>query len=220
MFTINGVPVVQRNIELMRDQMGIREIIIITGHLGSVIEDYFGDGSGWGVQFYYIRNPDLDLGLAWSIFLSREIVDDYFCVILGDEYYQGSNHHQLAAEDYERKLAICAVKKEALPAAIKENYSVRIASDGSICQLTEKPGTPENDLLGCGTFVLSPTIFSFLEKAYQGRGSYVDFISLLNTLCQQGYPIDPFWLEGCYVNINDRNGLDRATLHDASCSIS
>ena len=208
----------QRNIELMRDQMGIREIIIITGHLGSVIEDYFGDGSRWGVEFYFIRNPDLDLGLAWSILLSREFVDDYFCVILGDEYYQGSNHQQLAAGDYRQKLAICAVKKEAVPAAIKENYSVRIASNGAISQLIEKPVTPENDLLGCGTFILSPTLFSFLEKAYQGKDSSVDFISLLNTLCQQGYPLDPFWLEGYYVNINDRNGLDLATLHDASCN--
>ena len=219
MFQINGIPLLQRNIEIMRDQMGIHEIVIITGHLGHVIEEYFDDGSNWGVQLYFVRNRNLDRGMAWSVLLSSRFVDDYFCVILGDEYYQGSNHRQLATADYRRKLAICAVQKEALPAAIKENYSVRIAGNGTICRLTEKPVTPGDDFLGCGTFILSPAVYSFLEKAYKEKDSYVDFVSLLNTLCQQGYPLAPFWLEGHYVNINDRNGLDLAALQNASGSI-
>ncbi|MCF8056681.1 MAG: nucleotidyltransferase family protein [Desulfocapsa sp.] len=217
MFTIHGIPLLQRNIELMRDQMGICEIVIITGYLGSVIEEYFGNGSRWGMQFHFIKNMNLDLGLAWSVFLSREWVDNYFCVILGDEYYQGSNHQQLATVDYRQKLATCAVKKGAQPAVIKENYSVQLSGSGAIYRLVEKPVHPGNDLLGCGTFVLSPAIFSFLEEAYRGKESSVDFISLLDILCQQGHPLEPFWLEGLYVNINDRNGLDRAALLDASC---
>lgn len=218
MFLINGVPLLQRNIELMRDQMGIRDIVIITGHLGFMIEDYFGNGSRWGVQLRFIRNTELELGLSWSIFLSRELVDDYFCVILGDEYYQGSNHRLLKGIDYHQGLATCAVKKGESHAAIKENYGVRVDEEGNITSLTEKPVTPENNLLGCGTFILSPTIFPHLESACLKTGGGGDFISLLNGLCEQGYRLKPFWLEGGYVNINDRKALEQAALLDASGS--
>jgi NDP-sugar pyrophosphorylase family protein len=214
LFEINGIPVLQRNIEIMRDQMGIREIVIVTGHLGFMIEDYLRDGSRWGVQLYFVRNRHIDRGLAWSIFLGRKFVDDYFCVILGDECYLGSNHHQLVSVAYQRALATCGVKKESTSVLIKENYGVTIGRDGSICRLIEKPVTPENNLLGCGTFVLSPAIFPLLEKAYEQKEYSTDFISLLNTFCQQGHTLMPFWLEGSYVNINDQNGILLATLQD------
>ena len=215
LFAINGTPLLQRNVELMRDQMGIRNIVIITGHLGSLIEEYCGDGSKWGVQLQFVRNQNLERGLAWSIYLSRECVDDYFCVILADECYFGSNHHQLTTGNYRQAVATCAVKKKIRPVRIQENYGVRIDDKGAISRLMEKPAKPENDLLGCGTFVLSAAIFPLLEEVYGQIGCRIDFISFLNTLCEEGYPIVPFWLEGGYVNVNDQNGLQRAALQDA-----
>ncbi len=214
LFEINGSPLLQRNIELMRDQVGIRNIVIVTGHLGSLIEEYFGDGSNWGVQLHFIRNQNLERGLAWSIYLSRERVEDYFCVILADECYFGSNHHQLTTGNYRQAVATCAVKRKIRPVKIQENYGVRVDDNGAISRLIEKPVRPENDLLGCGTFMLSPSIFPLLEEVYTADGYHVEFISFLNTLCKKGHPLLPFWLEGGYVNVNDRNGLQRAALQN------
>ena len=45
MIQIEGKPVLEHELENLRDQ-GFRDIIITVSHLGSVITDYFGDGSG------------------------------------------------------------------------------------------------------------------------------------------------------------------------------
>lgn len=45
MVKIDGIPVLEREIECLRSQ-GFDDIIITVSHLGNVIMDYFGDGSG------------------------------------------------------------------------------------------------------------------------------------------------------------------------------
>lgn len=213
---INGTTLLERNIELMRDQLGINEIIIIAGYLGSMVEDYIQERSWGGVNLRLVRNHNIERGMAWSIYLSRGFVDDYFCVLLADECYLGSNHYQLGSVDYRRSLVTCALKRDETADKIRENYSVRLDERGLIRHLVEKPEMPENDLLGCGTFVLSPAIFPLLEKAFVQSGSRVDFISFLDTLCRRGYRLQPFWLEGGYVNVNDAAGIKRAALLDVS----
>lgn len=45
MINIEGVPVLEREIECFKEQ-GFDDIIITVSHLGNIIMDYFGDGSG------------------------------------------------------------------------------------------------------------------------------------------------------------------------------
>src|SRR5437867_13046117 len=63
MLEVDGVPLVRRNVELLRDQLGIDDIRIVFGHRGEVIRDYLGDGAGLGVRLRYLPNPRLDLEL-------------------------------------------------------------------------------------------------------------------------------------------------------------
>ena len=45
MIKIEGIPVLERGIDCFRDQ-GFDDIILTVSHLGHIIMDYFGDGSG------------------------------------------------------------------------------------------------------------------------------------------------------------------------------
>ena len=45
MIKIEGKPVLEHEIECLRDQ-GFKDIILTVSHLGNIIMDYFGDGSG------------------------------------------------------------------------------------------------------------------------------------------------------------------------------
>lgn len=210
LFAINGTSILQRTIEIMRDQMGIRQIIIIVNEQGNQIEETFGNGARLGVRLQYVRNRNLDRGMAWSIYLSKEYVSGSCCVILGDECYIDANHRELARMEYRQALATCAIKKNAKPEQIKENYTVQLDENGRISRLIEKPTSPDNGLLGCGTFILSADIFPLLEAEYEQNGYQADFISFLDSLCRQGRPILPFWLTGGYVNVNDRDRLKLA----------
>jgi len=212
MLDINGIPNIERIINLMRDELCIQNIVIVTGHLGESITRHFGDGKNFGVTITYVENKELDRGWAWSVYLARSCIDDYFCIMLCDESYLNSNHRFLRDFDYQKFIAVCAGLPVDDTALIKKNYAIEHNED-RVVSLQEKPALVSNDLMGSGTFICAPTLFDELETAFKKNKS-VDFVSFLNSLAKQGKPIGFFKLDGTYVNINDRDSLHAARYHD------
>jgi dTDP-glucose pyrophosphorylase len=210
MLEIAGEPNLARVIQIMRDQLRIREIVIIIGCFGEAIREFFGDGSRFGVRITYVENDQIEKGLSYSILLSRPYVRDHFCVILSDECYLDSNHEELLALDYRRYLATCAVVPTDAPEQISKNYAVDV-ENGLIRRIVEKPNEPGNALLGLGTFIFSPEIYDHLERALASdSGEPNDPVSILGRLCRNGAQVAPFYMRGRYVNINDRDELNLA----------
>lgn len=66
MIKIDGVPVLEREINCLKEQ-GFDDLIITVSHLGHIIKDYFGDGSQFGVRIeYYVEEKPL--GNAGALF--------------------------------------------------------------------------------------------------------------------------------------------------------
>jgi len=61
----------------------ITEITLVIGHLGKQINDFFGDGSGFGVHINYVWK-DEPLGTAGALFYLRDQVTDDFLLLNGD----------------------------------------------------------------------------------------------------------------------------------------
>ncbi len=215
MLEVHGRPNLERNICLMRDALGIRDIYIVIGYFGEVIREYFKNGEEFGVSLHYITNNEVYKGLAWSIYLGHQHINDYFCVILSDECYINSNHEELLTFPYQESLVTCAIKHVEDTALIEKNYAVTL-SGRYISSLTEKPREIENNFLGCGTFIFSPEIFPDLAQFfYRADNDYVEFVTFLNSFCSRGQ-VQHFALEGYYVNINDRDSLNQAKYHERS----
>jgi len=199
---IDGQPIIARNIGLLRDHLGIRDITVIVGHLGGQIREFLGDGSRLGVSLRYLECPDPEIGLARGMLLSKDLFREPFVTILGDEVYLDTNHSRLP-ELLERPFeAVCGILHTEDLHQIKHNYAVRI-QDGRITSLVEKPAVIENDLLGCGTYVFTPGIFQAIQATppnrRTGRTELTDAIDRLAA----GVPgVIPFFLEGTYFNIN------------------
>ena len=62
MLEVAGKPLLVRNVELLRDALGLREIVVVVGHLADFIRQSLGDGSGLGVALRYVDNPGVDDG--------------------------------------------------------------------------------------------------------------------------------------------------------------
>lgn len=76
MIKINNKPVLEHEIECLRDQ-GFTDLIITVSHLGNIIMDYFGDGSAFGVKIKYF-NETVPLGNAGALFqLKGELQEDF-----------------------------------------------------------------------------------------------------------------------------------------------
>lgn len=209
MLRVGGKPILHHTVELVRDQMGIDRIILVTGHLGGVIRDYFQDGHWLEVDIRYIENTEIERGLPWSIYLAKSLVDDFFLVMLGDEFYKNSNHYGLKERSYSGTLATCGVIRTVDHSSIRKNYAVT-CSRGRVIRMIEKPEEIGTDLMGTGTFVFSPQIFSDIAKGYASRRNSLDLVELLDSLCVAGQWVHAFELEGEYVNINDLAALEKA----------
>ncbi len=218
LLAINGMPNIERIIAIMRDDLAIKNIVIVIGHLGEQICQHLGDGSRFHVHLHYVENTDLDKGWAWSVLLSRQYIATHFCIMLCDECYLSANHAELLAVPWREALFTCASMKVDDAELIRKNYAL-IERDGVLQQLQEKPVVVSNDAMGTGTFICSPKIFPCIEQAYQ-KSSTVDFVTLLNDLLQAGERGQAFSLTGTYVNINDRDSLALARYHDRNVHFS
>lgn len=198
---IGGKPLLQRNLELLRDRFGLTEIVVIVGHLGEHIRALLGDGSKFAVRITYVDCPDPSIGLARGLMLARPVLTAPFVTILGDELYLGSNHDRLLQDDDEFDAA-CAVLQTSALDTIRKNYSVTIEHD-RIVALEEKPERIVNDWLGCGTYVFAPSIFDAIERTSpSARSGRVELTDAIATLVREGKDVRALRLTGSYVNIN------------------
>ena len=93
MICIGGKPVLEHELESLRDQ-GFTDIIITVGHLGAVIMDYFGDGSGmspvtgkpFGVQISYFVE-ETPLGNAGALFQMKDDLTEEFLLLNADAMF-------------------------------------------------------------------------------------------------------------------------------------
>lgn len=86
MIPIGGLPILEHEIKSLASQ-GFKNFIITVSHLGSIIMDYFGDGSKFGVDITYY-NEETPLGNAGALFKLRgELGDEPFLLINADTIF-------------------------------------------------------------------------------------------------------------------------------------
>lgn len=212
MFEIEGKPILQRNIEILRDKLGVKEIFIVINYLGSSIKRYFGNGGKFGVRITYLRNDIMQDGPLRSIYVAKDYIKEPFIVVLGDEVYVDSNHEELTQfidkkKDFD---IICAVKKTDNIDLIKKNYSVDLENE-RITAIKEKPRNVTNDLLGCGTYIFSPKFFNYVsEIARRNTGKKFILMKFINKMINEGKKAYAFPLKGGYINVNSVEDLNMA----------
>lgn len=86
MLEIAGYPILYHQIMNLK-KSNVKDIIIIIGHLGNVIKDYFEDGKKLGVNISYIEeNPNEPLGTAGSLYYLKDKIKENFIFLLADVF--------------------------------------------------------------------------------------------------------------------------------------
>src|SRR5690606_3800394 len=95
LFEIGGKTLLERNIDILINQVKVKKIYIIHGYLGQQIIDAMAKYHFPGITIEYIECPEPEMGLASGLLLLKDIIFKPFVVLLGDELYLKSNHNVL-----------------------------------------------------------------------------------------------------------------------------
>lgn len=77
-----GKPLLEWQVECLKAN-GIDDIIMVIGHLGEVIREYFGDGAKWGVNIRYFVEEE-PLGTAGALPQMGDMLEEEFILLFGD----------------------------------------------------------------------------------------------------------------------------------------
>ena len=84
MIQCNQKPFLLYLLEQMSEQ-GLREFVLLTGYLGEVIKNFFGDGSQWGWTIHYSNGP-IDWDTGKRIWEARSLLDENFILLYSDNF--------------------------------------------------------------------------------------------------------------------------------------
>ena len=85
MILVDGKPFLEYQIEYAK-KFGITDIVLCVGHLSDYIENYFGDGHGFGISIRYSYDGDKLLGPIGALKKAASYLDDVFFSLYGDSY--------------------------------------------------------------------------------------------------------------------------------------
>lgn len=85
MVKVGGKPFAHHLIELLK-QNGIKEVIFLTGYLGDKINDYFGDGSKFGLRIKYSSSP-IEYETGSRVLSALPLLQEKFLLLYGDNYW-------------------------------------------------------------------------------------------------------------------------------------
>jgi len=130
---VGEIPIAEIIIRQLSAQ-NIKNIVISVGHLGGLIEAYFGNGKALGVTIKYLREKK-PLGTAGAIKLLKSM-DDNCLVMNGDILTDVSVKELMSYHKENRGIATVAIKER----VVKTDFGVvKFDSDCMLCDYIEKP---------------------------------------------------------------------------------
>ncbi|MGB9980411.1 bifunctional sugar-1-phosphate nucleotidylyltransferase/acetyltransferase [Methanobacterium sp.] len=170
MLQVGGKPILQYNLEALRDS-GIKDIIMVVGYKKEAIEDYFKDGSSFGVSITYITQ-EKRLGTAHAINSVHDEINDEFIVLNGDIIVDPELIVDLIARyESEKSSSILMLTEVEDPSS----FGVVEIENDIIKNIVEKPapGEAPSNLINAGIYLFDKTIFDAIDRTEKSeRGEY------------------------------------------------
>jgi mannose-1-phosphate guanylyltransferase / phosphomannomutase len=197
-------PVMEQIIEHLK-QHGITEIVVTLQYLANIIQDYFGDGSAFGVHIDYVVE-ETPLGTAGSVKNAESLLQEPFLVISGDALTD--INLRAVQRFHQEKNALCTITLTRVPDPLE--YGVIITDDQQhVTHFLEKPswGQVFSDTVNTGIYVLDPRIFAYMEKGKPADWSK----DVLPSMLACGEAIYGFVADGYWTDVGSFTEYMRAT---------
>jgi mannose-1-phosphate guanylyltransferase/phosphomannomutase len=191
MVSIGPKPVLQYIIESLAQQH-FDDITITTNYLQEQVENYFGDGSRFGVTLRYPKEEKA-LGTAGSVRNAGKCLDETFAVIQGDNITDISMTEQLEAHKAKKALVTLVV----VPVDEPWKYGVvTLGKDNKVTGFQEKPLPQqcESKLANTGLYIIEPDVLEIIPEGKEfdfARDVFPRILDMKKPL--YGYKAKGFW---------------------------
>ncbi|HZK49456.1 MAG TPA: sugar phosphate nucleotidyltransferase [Thermoleophilia bacterium] len=161
MVPVANKPTAQHILELL-SRHGIRDVVMTVAFMPQLIQNFFGDGSSFGMQIDYCVE-EVPLGTAGSVKNAQRFLDDTFLVISGDSL---TDFDLTEIVDFHRArdaMVTIALKSVDNPL---EFGVVIVDEHGRIERFLEKPGWGQvfSDTINTGIYVLEPEVLDHIPE--------------------------------------------------------
>lgn len=198
MLPLGDRPLLEHLIEWIKSN-GIDSFVLCVSYLRRTIEDYFEDGSRFGVKIEYAV-ANRPLATAGQLKTSQEFIDDTFVCLYGDSIFEFSLKNMI---NYHRK------KRSFVTMGLSE-YKTKIPygfiemdKTNRVKTWQEKPDVKGNINIGC--YVMEPGIFELIPEGKPYGMDLVIHSALTKKKKVNGYPI-----KTGFIDIGDKASYRRA----------
>jgi len=167
---------------------GFDEIFLCTNYKSRYIENFFGDGSNYGVKLV-INKENEPLGTAGPLSLIREHLDEPFLVINGDILTKVNFHHM-----YDQACAYDSVMTIGTKVIVTPSRFGNIFFDGDyITGVEEKPNLTSTII--AGIYVITPKVLDYIPAGVKFGMDALILALLENRQRITHYAISEYWLD-------------------------
>jgi mannose-1-phosphate guanylyltransferase len=185
---------------------GISDITLLTGYRSEDIEHYFGDGSNFGVNISYSRDPEGRRGTALSLVGALDAGKlqgfDSLIVYYGD-VLSAMNIMGLISQHERRRSAMTLV----LSRDYKVPVGVAQVVDEKVVSFAEKPTLPLNATIGALMF--SKECVPVLREAASGKEAPDIMTHFVPRVIEKGMPVSPFYIDGFWYDVGTTESYEK-----------
>lgn len=201
MLPLGEKPLLEHLIEWIRKN-NIDSIVLCVSYLRKTIEDYFDDGSRFGVKIEYAV-ANRPLATAGQLKTAEEFIDDSFVCVYGDSIFDFNLKNMIA---YHKQ------KKSAVTMALFE-YKTRLQygfietdKNNRVTAWKEKPEVKGNINVGC--YVMEPKVLKIIPP---NKPFGMD--SVIKSVIGRKQKVSGFLIKKGFIDIGDKNSYRRAYQH-------
>jgi len=187
MLKVGGKPLLE-SIILGFKKYGFTDIVLSVNYKSEIIENYFGDGSNFGVNIKYIHE-NKRMGTAGALNFMRELLSEPFFVMNGDLLTNINFEHMMDYHVENRSIATMGVREY----DFQVPYGVVNLEGVDIESIAEKP--VHNFYVNGGVYVLDAKVLDFVpENEFFDMPTLFEKVIDKNLKCIS-FPIREYWLD-------------------------
>jgi mannose-1-phosphate guanylyltransferase len=193
MLPLGNKPLLEYIIDWLKNAGDIDHIVICVSYLHRTIEDYFEDGTRFGVQIEYARS-ERPLATAGQLKTAEKLLDDSFVCVYGDSVYEFNLRKMIKQHDESKAFVTMAL----LAYSTKLKYGfIDINGYDRVIAWREKPEI--SGLINIGCYIMEQEFLKIIPKS----GSFGMDHAVRKALDQKR-AVKGFRIDNGFIDIGDK----------------